>query len=315
MVCDALSGKYQLADFPFKKAYIDLTKKEAKITFDWFLAEKDNRMRILHDAVESEAHDVAKQMDFSPESLVPVAEWLIHHVHTMDKTPEAIEREKANIRHPFFKMIADRIVTKWTWTPETFSLYFDVGIYLGEVFRKRFKDMEWTYDTVRTVFMNMPCLTGYRIPVVPENFVGVVGSSVQRNEINPKALKNVFDVWSQLILFYHYYERINAKLRPILSEKTDSNYILKEVFQPISPQNIHTEEFTGFLIEKTATVRSKKGVKKVVQLNYVSENPPHWDVKVLDPEFMSIADNIEVALLTSDILPDMHYVRQDVRYM
>ncbi len=162
--CNGLRG-YQIAEPPFSRVPFErLTKDEARIRFEWFLAQIPLRLKSLCDAVGVEQPRLVAKLNFTPESLVPLGEWFIKHVHARKLTKEEMVNGERIIPQSLFTDNSEDTVDirNWVLTDETISLSFDIGIYMAKIFENKFRSIRWTYLTERmhATYPNEPILDG-----------------------------------------------------------------------------------------------------------------------------------------------------------
>src|SRR3989344_6410030 len=151
--------KYKIIQLPFDKKIRDLTEREAKLFNEWFIKTIPDRLETLKKYIESEDKKTASQLDFSSASLVPLGQWFEKKISIREMTKKEIEKEKKSL----YKF-PDVEPHKWAFTEETHSLFFDVGIYFGEVFVRKFKSIHWSYVTKPKsyIYRNWPILLGFK---------------------------------------------------------------------------------------------------------------------------------------------------------
>ncbi|QSE99207.1 hypothetical protein [Fulvivirga lutea] len=138
-----LMEDYAIIEFPVGKAFDEMTPKEGRITFEWFIGIIPERMAIL----ENEIHQdyPTWRADYTRESLFNLGKWVKSHV----KMRKFEEHEKEN-------MIRERGMTKFQadliremdekLSPGSERIRFDAGIYLGETLKKNIEHLEWQYE-------------------------------------------------------------------------------------------------------------------------------------------------------------------------
>ncbi|MEQ8554991.1 MAG: hypothetical protein RIC06_14180 [Cyclobacteriaceae bacterium] len=124
-----------IEDLPIDYNFSSKSSNELKPYGQWFKDNKDQRLNYLTEAVQSSHGFESWQVDFSPESLKTLGDWLFENVET-EKLSEKEYKAKR-------KAVPDYIsINDWDLTIKTRSLLVDVGIYLGEVFIKN-HDLKW----------------------------------------------------------------------------------------------------------------------------------------------------------------------------
>lgn len=83
---------YKGIDMPiFFKAYEEMTNKEAKVYFQWYISKIDERIQYLQDYIKNDGCSL--ELDFSPESLKSLWNWYIKKITIENKTEEELNEE------------------------------------------------------------------------------------------------------------------------------------------------------------------------------------------------------------------------------
>lgn len=151
--------KYQLMESPLKgKDFVDFTKKEAKIYFEWYLSEFDNRMEQLDRYIKATSNKVV-QLDYTVESLIPLWDWFEDNIFSNPRTEEEVAEEMTGKPEWMRPWIAEsQKIELITW-----AIAMDIAIYFGEVFRKNNSGIKWGHVTKPKshVSYNRPVLYGF----------------------------------------------------------------------------------------------------------------------------------------------------------
>lgn len=183
-------GNYKIIKLPISKKINDLTEKEAKKFNEWFIKIIPDRLKILNDYVKEDDKKLASKLDLSPESLVPLGKWFANKISTRKRTKEEMEYEKSTL-YKFPNVEPE----DWTFTEETFSLFFDMGMYLGSVFTKKFKSVKWFYVTKPKSYIdrNWSLLAGFKLEWCPIRAVNGFASKLLYKECDYTYLKYIYD--------------------------------------------------------------------------------------------------------------------------
>lgn len=114
-------------------------KKEARLYEKWFNENKDIRLNELKNEICATRGFEDFAMNYTPESLLVLGEWLESSVQTEKLSKEEYKEKRKNI--PEYIEIND-----WDLTIKTYSLLFDAGIYFGEVFIHNYDGLSWKQD-------------------------------------------------------------------------------------------------------------------------------------------------------------------------
>ena len=152
----SLAG-YRAIRPPFSTPFAEMTAREARAFFEWFVSEIPSRLSELRHALDQNGGE-GVPLDLTAESLEPLGRWLDGHV-TMEPEDEArLATARASIPSFIAAWIPDRRVTE-----ETLSLCMDIAIYFGETMRRSNPGVEWSYvrKPKRAGDIHQPVLTPF----------------------------------------------------------------------------------------------------------------------------------------------------------
>jgi hypothetical protein len=192
---------YSLLVPPTSRPRREMTRKEAREYFKWFVDEIPNRIRILERVVKMSMMTEGQNWlaDKSRPSLQVLGDWFAEQVKRepmseADRAEWSRELEKVEEKYrPIFQF------PEWKLTTKTFSLVYDVGMYLGEVLRHAESLLQWQLYTKhkRSVDYQEPVLAGTRIDnyVNPIALVHTIALGLAEGKETRSALVDVFDIW------------------------------------------------------------------------------------------------------------------------
>ena len=183
------------------KSIYKLTKKEAAAYFEWFMDQVPGRVAYVSQVCAKELHISVKRMDCSPKSLVLLWKWFRKRAET--EPVILTEEEKKQPGYADGKFRNERQLTL-----ETEYILRDIGMYLGETFRKNHPQIYWTYYTEpkRDFFANHPLLKGFidmttGVPFYAEfepiHMAGVQASKILSKKSEDTDLLHIYTIWSQ----------------------------------------------------------------------------------------------------------------------
>lgn len=142
---------------PFEiKDFEEMTKKEARIHFEWYVNEIPARIELLKKAYQFTTGRSEKDLDCSPESLIPLWEWFVNDIaEVINRPKEEIEKELSETPkwvHEFSR------AKKLSFHSQAVSM--DVGVYLAETLRKNIESLFWGFrSTPKSLYcVNRPIL-------------------------------------------------------------------------------------------------------------------------------------------------------------
>lgn len=175
-------------------AFFELTPKQAKEYFLWYMNEIPNRIALLWEYMKQE-HPETEPFDYSPESLISLWEWYETKIEQVPMTAKEIEaRVKIFPQH----LESEIRKNKNKFTDETLSLALDISIYLGEVVVKNHPHLRWNYRTrpKREFSVYRPVIDGLNDKMTFESsqvlFVLMLESTKEQNK---NRLYNLYHHW------------------------------------------------------------------------------------------------------------------------
>ena len=183
------------------KSIYKLTKKEAAAYFEWFMDQVPERVAYVSQVCAKELHISVKRMDCSPKSLVLLWKWFRKRAETEPVIRTEEEKKQPGYADGMFR-------NERQLTLETEYILRDIGMYLGETFRKNHPQIYWTYYTEpkRNFFANHPLLKGFidmttGVPFYAEfepiHMAGVQASKILSKKSEDTDLLHIYTIWSQ----------------------------------------------------------------------------------------------------------------------
>lgn len=183
------------------KSIYQLSDEEAAIYFEWFIEKIPERVAYISKVCAQELGVSEEKMDLSPESLMLLWKWFRRRSKTepIPRTDsENAEKKNLNINR----------ANKRQLTLETEYILRDVGMYLGETFRKNYSNIYWTFYTKpsRDFFVNHPLLKGFvdmttgkafEACFEPIHMVHVQATRIINNTSRDTDLLKLYNIWSE----------------------------------------------------------------------------------------------------------------------
>ncbi|GIP45168.1 hypothetical protein J45TS6_36270 [Paenibacillus sp. J45TS6] len=148
---------YPLMHPPFEiKDFKEMTRKEARVHFNWYVNEIPIRIELLKKAYEFTSNGSETDLDYSPESLIPLWEWFVNDIaEVVNLSKEEIEKKLSETPewiHSYIKR------NKLSVSSQGVAL--DIGLYLAETLKKNIDSLYWDFkSTSKTyIFCNKPIL-------------------------------------------------------------------------------------------------------------------------------------------------------------
>lgn len=178
-------------------SFFEISPKQAREYYRWFIGEVSHRISILMEYVKHECPG-NQLFDYSPESLIPLWDWYKLKIEQIPKTKEEIEQDV--LKYP--KWIENEIRKETTkYSVETLSLALDISIYLGEVVVKNYPHLQWGCRTKpkNEFSANRPViigLSGKRKYFNPSRIVFVLMIKSSKGD-NENSLYDLYRYWEQ----------------------------------------------------------------------------------------------------------------------
>ena len=139
--------------------------------------------------------------DMTPKSLDVLGQWFTEHVTTRPFSEgdrkKAFESLNKDVPPKYWGIFEQ---PEYMLTTETHSLIIDVGMYLGEVFRKHYPQVQWQLYTKGKYWHSYhePVLSGFGKKEVcnPVDLVHILALKAAEKLAQPSGLCELFDYWS-----------------------------------------------------------------------------------------------------------------------
>ena len=195
---------YKVIELPFPellaspephRVFSAMTPDQAQRFYDWFVGEIPSRVAELERAVRANPGLASWAADLTPGSLDSLGEWFARTVTTRPVFPG----ENGAIYQTGPEWFRSVKLEEWNLTDETFSLCYDIGMYLGRVMEENLPGVHWIRVTKPKNLMeyNMTALAGFAAPAV--DTVGLAQSiayGVARGKTGGARLREVYDIWA-----------------------------------------------------------------------------------------------------------------------
>ncbi len=187
--------RYSIIQCPFALHVKEMSKKELRAYFRWFMEMIPIRTNVLAEAVFRTPGYESWKPDFNPDSLGPLGDWFFAHVETRPRTKEEIQRIQGRLRFPV-------PISDWDLTDQTFSLAIDIGMYLGQVFLHNDSSLRWgqVFGGKRFIDYGQPVIVEFVFgPCNPVRLMKVLASSFADRSETGGGLREIYDIWSSKV--------------------------------------------------------------------------------------------------------------------
>lgn len=197
MCGEKMAYEYPLLAPPFTLKFGEMSKKELDDYFEWYLDQIPKRIIVLEREVTRTQGFEDWRADYSPESLDQLGEWFERQIETRQRTEEEIAAMKAGLEWPASQIEIPRLEL----TNKTYSLAFDIGMYLSQVLLKNVPGIRWEHKTKgskRWIEYGQPILVGWVKRVKTDSFnptrvIVSLAFSLARKEESGKELRDILE--------------------------------------------------------------------------------------------------------------------------
>jgi hypothetical protein len=188
-------SKKELREYARSLNFSEMSKKELREYARWYHEVMPERLDILIHAVHATPGFETWQPDYTPSSLERLGEWYAGQVETRPRTQDEIDEIKSRLTFQIE-------IASYELTDRTYSLAYDVGMYLSQVFMKNHESLRWDQPlgSKRDINYGQPVLMGFG--AVPFNTVGMLvtqASGIVTGHYTGKKLRELYDIWKDMI--------------------------------------------------------------------------------------------------------------------
>jgi hypothetical protein len=177
--------------------YERMDKKQARESCELFIKQIPLRLSELNRVITQSTTDVV--LDFSPESFFALGNWLDQSIVLRPLTSAELLKAQKELPSWLYKELPTTVKTK-----ESRSLCFDVGIYFGEIFRRKYAMLRWDFvqkpkndgNLNRPVIISFDNKHHLNPIVVISNAAGKVWNDISAED----AWVRLFNIWTKYFL-------------------------------------------------------------------------------------------------------------------
>lgn len=191
------SQTYNLVAPPFTMRFREMPRPEIRAYSEWFHAVLPARIRELSSAVRATAGFEHWEPDEMPESLDALGAWFTGEVRLRPRTEE--ENEKIYRESPaWFRAVA---LPEYELDNRTFSIAFDIGMYMSQVFLRAFPELDWRVPLSgkRDIDYGQPVLAPFGKLVFNPVRMAVSQAYRAADPTGAADFLELFTIWSQMI--------------------------------------------------------------------------------------------------------------------
>jgi hypothetical protein len=181
---------YILVEIPLIKPFSEMSTRELRAFFDWFVSQVPERIEALKCAIGEigAADDVV--LDGTRESIAGIGEWMAKNMQAY-KIPVAAEEIPSRLK---FGLGLDT----YRLDSLSFSLAFDIGMYVSHVMMSRYRQLYWEQDVKRKKYADYgyPVISGFgKVSFNPTTMMHTHAIGLIDGSRSGKGLLKIYDVW------------------------------------------------------------------------------------------------------------------------
>ena len=191
--------EYSLMTPPFQiKNFEEMTEKDAKEHYEWYLSEIPNRLDLLEKAVIALKQNHEVKLNFSKDTLIDLWGWYIDNVQIIQKSDEEYQNELVS-SNPMIKEFIkkEEIATGWL------SIAMDISIYFAECLVKNNEVLNWGLVTKpkSLACANKPIIIGFKnnMKLDATNVIFVLTRKILKGDRKRDVLLQLYDNWASQI--------------------------------------------------------------------------------------------------------------------
>ena len=189
--------KYNQIQFPSTRVFNNprgSTPAEGQELLEWLIRNKDERIAVLEKAVKSTLSFEDWKADYKPASLKRLGEWFAGNIKTRPRSEEEIQVEVAKLQEQF-KFLGKEIRETEVADSQTISIAYDIGIYFGEILRKKDAGTNWILiPSTKYYDSNQPVLE------IENDFFNprIIERNIKKIKVDNDYLVTLYKAWAGL---------------------------------------------------------------------------------------------------------------------
>ncbi|MGN7326548.1 hypothetical protein [Bacillus pumilus] len=185
---------------PFEmKSFEEMSKKEAKQFFDWYVGQMPERINVLEEVTKGFV-----TLDFTKESLIDLFDWYLEIVTVREMSEEEIgivlEEYSQYPKHIYNDLKKELLANPVELEKIDYAIAMDIAIYYGETIIRNYPQVKWTYFTKPKsyAFLNEPILVyedkeqGIYFERNPRRLMKVLIEGIKEQDETPDSLYKMF---------------------------------------------------------------------------------------------------------------------------
>ncbi|OAL80406.1 hypothetical protein AY606_15415 [Acinetobacter sp. SFB] len=182
---------YEVANPPFSLDFRKMSKDELKQYSVWYISNIENRVNQLQKLINQKKNNEKCTLNYTYDSLICLGKWFCTIFKVRDRTNNEILEIKnsGNYSIDVEKKVPNEI---------TYSIAYDIGMYLCNFFLKNHSNLKMGLDLVKknSLDYGQPVITGFSYnQVFNPHYMIVIQAKKMVNELNPNFLIELYDFW------------------------------------------------------------------------------------------------------------------------
>lgn len=168
---------------------------EAKAFFDQYVQLADERLTLLKQRFRNCGGGTGNELDFTPESLVPLWRWAMGQFGKREHTAEELEHIMS--LPDWFRQ--EQMARK-RLSEGSLVLIIDIAYYFAEVFIRNHPGVHWIINRTKVKRLyggNQPVLAGFTPPMDPRNLVKVAALKTLDGRAGEEELFVIHNIWTE----------------------------------------------------------------------------------------------------------------------
>ncbi len=151
---------YKLCLPPYGYDYYNMTVKQARAQYEWFISVIPERVNYLKKRCAEDLKIKPDLLDYSADSLKLLWEWFIGVARVEKTPPDELEKMKEAA-----KVFGESFINYKQFTVVTQYIMRDIAVYIGESFVNNYPKLKWTYCNLPKNYVNSrePVISGFYI--------------------------------------------------------------------------------------------------------------------------------------------------------
>lgn len=198
-------ANYELLIPPLELEFPNMTRKQAKDNFDWFIKKIPERIEYLKNRCAEYLKIPLYKLEGEPESLINIWKWFIEIAHIEDIPEDELNQSRKSFAH-----LGESFIAKKRFSVVTEYIIRDIGMYIGNMYTSKYQNIYWGFysSPKNDFFVNRPLLMGFidnaynppfKAIFEPIHMTGIQAMRIFKNSANEDDLYNLFIKWTSLI--------------------------------------------------------------------------------------------------------------------